>query len=88
MSFKMNTFSFKMSTLEVKVQLAPLRVKSKMVALTPKLSVRYMVTALYIQVNFNERQAQMWNWKHTNKNPWFWAMALDHELANTPIFIP
>ena len=59
MSFKMNALSFKMSTLEVKVRLAPLWVKSKMEALTPKLSVRYMVTALYIQVNFNDRQGQM-----------------------------
>ena len=65
----------------------PQSVKSKMEALTPKSAIRYMVTALYIQVNINDRQEKKWNHKHTNKNPRLWAMAFDHELVNIPIFI-
>ena len=65
----------------------PQSVKSKMEALTPKSAIKYMVTALYIQVNLNDRQEKKWNHKHTNKNPRLWAMAFDHELVNIPIFI-
>lgn len=56
MSFKINTLPCKKSTMEVKVQLATPCIKSKMEALTLKLSVRYMVMALYIQVNINDKE--------------------------------
>ena len=49
------SYEWRVSTLDVKVQLAPPSVKSKMEALTPKSSIKHMVTALNITVNFNDR---------------------------------